>query len=207
MDPLSDGGRRFSGGSASRDNAGARQDRLGNTHVKIRSLIPTDVDSVRTLFVEGQLSVTEGSPSHMRRATERYVRQTLADDLADAWGHYMGCPGSHFWVAEMGGHVEGIVGVEPGHRGAAEIRRLAVSLHARRRGIARGLLLATEAWARTRGYTAMELTTTHLQSAARALYESAGYLPEGTGTWGPLNLTHMRKQLADSADRDWRGAT
>lgn len=172
-----------------------------------RALVRNDTGTVHDLFADGQLSIAEGSPPHIRRAVERYVEQSLADDLADIWAHYMKPPGSHFWVAERHGCIVGIAGIEPGESGVAEVRRLAVARHARRCGIARSLLETAETWARTRGYVAMKATTTHLQAAAVALYESAGFRARGVGTWGPLRLVHLQKQLVDADHANAHGKT
>jgi ribosomal protein S18 acetylase RimI-like enzyme len=58
---------------------------------------------------------------------------------------------------------------------AANIRMLGVSPKARRRGIARMLMLDCEARARAAGKTLMTLNTTHLMQPAQQMYESLGY--------------------------------
>jgi GNAT superfamily N-acetyltransferase len=52
-----------------------------------------------------------------------------------------------------------------------------VRVEHRRRGHARRMLSALEAWARDRGATRVVLETGVAQPEAIALYESAGYLP------------------------------
>jgi len=150
---------------------------------------------VCALFADGQRSIAEGHPAHIRGAVERYVKQSLADDLADVWAHYMESSGSHFWVAEADGAIAGITGIEPAAPGIAEVRRMAVARPARRRGVARCLLHTAETWAKEHGYVAIEATTTHLQGPALELYKSAGYRVCGTGAWGPLRLVHLRKRI------------
>ena len=173
--------------------------------IRIRPLERGDVDGVRVLFTDGQLSVAEGCAAHIRRAVERYVEKSLADDLADVWAHYMEPSGSYFWVAEADGGLVGTTGVEPAAPGVAEVRRMAVARLARRRGVARSLLHTAEAWVGAHGYVAVEATTTHLQGPALALYESTGYRERSAGTWGPLRLIHLRKRLEDTTGAGARG--
>ncbi len=88
-------------------------------------------------------------------------------------------------VAVEGGRVLGSATVELGERiddddpplrpDEAHVRMLGVHPDARRRGIARGLLGAAEAEARTAGRTRMTLHTTRRMRAAQAMYEALGY--------------------------------
>jgi GNAT superfamily N-acetyltransferase len=57
----------------------------------------------------------------------------------------------------------------------AEVRRLFVAAHARRRGLARAMLEALEDAARGLGYATLLLETGHRQQPATALYASAGF--------------------------------
>jgi GNAT superfamily N-acetyltransferase len=59
----------------------------------------------------------------------------------------------------------------------AEVKRMYVVPDLRGRGISRLILAALEAQAVTNGLTLLKLETGTLQSAAIALYESAGYRP------------------------------
>lgn len=59
--------------------------------------------------------------------------------------------------------------------GTAEIKRMYVADRARRRGIARQLLVHLEREARTLGYERLRLETGELQPESVALYESAGW--------------------------------
>jgi len=72
---------------------------------------------------------------------------------------------------------------------AAEIKRMYVAPHARRRGLARRVLAHLESTARATGAGAMVLETGTEQPEAIALYESSGYrLVEKFGhyTWSPM---------------------
>ena len=62
----------------------------------------------------------------------------------------------------------------PSHE--AHIRMLGVHPEARGRGAAKALMAACEARARDAGRTLLTLNTTDLMSAAKAMYESLGYL-------------------------------
>ncbi|MFC9692028.1 GNAT family N-acetyltransferase [Kribbella sp. NPDC056951] len=68
------------------------------------------------------------------------------------------------------------------HAGDGEVKRMYVAPEARGRGLARVLLTCLEHVAREAGHPALRLTTGHLQPAAIALYESAGY--RRTEPWG-----------------------
>jgi len=61
-----------------------------------------------------------------------------------------------------------------------------VSPDHRRAGVARFLLLEAERWARAHGYTKIKLEVAQQNRGARALYETAGYLPERTYMGKPL---------------------
>jgi putative acetyltransferase len=64
-----------------------------------------------------------------------------------------------------------------------EIKRVFVSPHARRRGIASTIMDALETWARELGATTALLETGYLQHEAIALYERLGYTR--TAAFGP----------------------
>jgi GNAT superfamily N-acetyltransferase len=67
--------------------------------------------------------------------------------------------------------------VVEGTDATAEIKRMYVAAHARRRGLARLVLAHLEATARAAGAEAMVLETGLAQPEAIALYESSGYTP------------------------------
>lgn len=60
--------------------------------------------------------------------------------------------------------------------GTAEIKRMYVEPHARRRGVARRLLARLEEEAQAAGYQSVILDTGSKQAAAHSLYESCGYI-------------------------------
>lgn len=74
-----------------------------------------------------------------------------------------------------------------------QFSRLAVRTHARRQGIATGLLDAADVEGRAAGARRLVL---HAQTYARALYEQAGYVPRGN-VFREAGIEHiaMEKQL------------
>lgn len=78
----------------------------------------------------------------------------------------------------------------------AEVKRMYVVAHARRRGLARLMLAHLEATAREGGAEVMVLETGSAQPEALALYEAAGYEPiPGFGhyAWSPSNRCLARR--------------
>lgn len=164
--------------------------------VAVRPFRPPDAAAVRALFSENAQSLAQDRPEPIRSAMVLHARQSLEDDLVDIWMHYMAPPGRHFLVAEVERTVAGMVGIDRVDAETAEVRRLSVAEPARRNGLGRRLLGAAEEWARAQGYACVEATTTSLQVAALALYESVGYQPCEAGNWGPLKLMRLRKDFA-----------
>jgi ribosomal protein S18 acetylase RimI-like enzyme len=96
-------------------------------------------------------------------------------------------------AAETDGRLAGTVRGETMPDGAVVVRRLAVLPWARRRGIARALLVALEA-----AYphaARLELFTGSLNGAALGLYESLGYVRTGTREVMPgIDLVTLEKR-------------
>ena len=86
-------------------------------------------------------------------------------------------PGGAFLVAHVDGEPIGCAGLRGRPAGEVELKRMYVRPAHRRRGYARGLLLAVEDRARSLGYRRLVLETGTAQPEAIALYESSGYLP------------------------------
>ena len=77
---------------------------------------------------------------------------------------------------ELDGRVrDGGQGHRPLDPGEAHIRMLGVDPAARARGVARALMVASEAKARAAGKTYLTLHTTSRMEAAQAMYERLGY--------------------------------
>jgi GNAT superfamily N-acetyltransferase len=80
-----------------------------------------------------------------------------------------------FLVARVGGRPVGCGALRPIADGVAEVKRMYVRPEARRRGVARRVLVRLEAIARDRGFTTLRLESGTRQPESLALYVSAGY--------------------------------
>jgi ribosomal protein S18 acetylase RimI-like enzyme len=90
--------------------------------------------------------------------------------------------GTHVLVARDEGHIVGTVQLElpwpPNQRHRGEVKKLLVHPDARRRGVARALMLALEQTARTEARTLLTLDT-RTGDSGEPLYRSLGYIPVG----------------------------
>lgn len=93
-------------------------------------------------------------------------------------------PDYHTLVAERGGRVVGMVGVQRGiawNNDApwARVHSLAVLPEEQGRGTGAALMAAAEAWAREQGATSIHLTTNARREGAHRFYERIGYQNTG----------------------------
>ena len=86
-------------------------------------------------------------------------------------------PDGTFLLARLDGAPAAIGGVRRRDEHTAEVKRMFVVAHARRRGVARRMLAALEQAAAGLGYTRLVLETGPKQPEAVALYAAAGYVP------------------------------
>ncbi len=82
------------------------------------------------------------------------------------------------WGARIVGTVQLDLAVQPNQQHRAEVAKLLVHPAARRRGVARALMMTLEAIARSEGRTLLTLDTVTC-SNAEPLYLSLGYIPVG----------------------------
>lgn len=139
--------------------------------VKIRTFRPSDSESARNLFSQGQMDFAAG----LEEPVQRYIDLSLSADLADIPRHYLTESGSHFWVAEVRGAVQGMVGVQRRSEEEGELRRMSVAAGARRQGIGWKLLEAVEAFCREQGYHRIALSTVNYLQPAMAMYLKFGF--------------------------------
>ncbi len=159
--------------------------------LKFRTFRASDTDAVRRLFARSLMDFADGYQEGM----QAYISSSLADDLADIPFHYLREPGSHFWVAEIGGQIKGMVGIQCINEAEAELRRMSVAAESRRQGIGRGLLQVSEAFCKDRGYSRIKLTTVNLLRPAIAMYQNYGYQLVGEEQYGQITGLHFIKHL------------
>ena len=162
----------------------------------IRTFQPADAAAVRRIFAQGQRDFAAG----LEQAVEDYIRRSLANDLADIPLNYLSDPGPHFWVADVGGEVRGMVGVQRRDDQEAELRRMSVASAARRQGIGWKLSETVEAFCRERGYQRIQLTTVTQLQPAMAMYRKFGYRLVGEEPYGPMTVQSFVKLLTASPE-------
>lgn len=107
----------------------------------------------------------------------KYIDRSLKDDLSSISGTYLQQKDSCFWVAEIDGRVVGSVACLPAKNapGCLELKRLSVRRSHRGLGIAKALCRTVAEFTRDRGYAAVILNTTVVQTDAQKLYEHMGF--------------------------------
>jgi ribosomal protein S18 acetylase RimI-like enzyme len=148
----------------------------------IRRATPGDAPLVARLLHDFQREFDEPTPD-VETLGERYAellrnRQMtvlLAGDRPDGFAQLRFRP----WVYSAGLH--------------AYLEELYVMPAQRGRGLGRALLEAAMEQARGEGATHMELGTSETDEAARALYESAGFINREGGPHGPVMFFYERE--------------
>jgi ribosomal protein S18 acetylase RimI-like enzyme len=113
----------------------------------IRTYQPSDHGAVRRLFVEGRL-VGAISPND------------TGADMDNIESEYLGRDGAHFWVAQSGDEIVGMVGVAEDEPDIAQIRRLRVKPECQgQTGVAAKLMETAISFCRHHGYLKVVLDT------------------------------------------------
>ncbi|XP_034531662.1 probable N-acetyltransferase camello [Notolabrus celidotus] len=107
----------------------------------------------------------------------KYIDTSLKLDLNDITGTYLQQKDTCFWVAEYDGRVVGTVACLPNENapGCLELKRASVRRSHRRMGIAQALCQTVADFTRERGFAAVILYTSVVQTDAQKLYERMGY--------------------------------
>ncbi|XP_072262817.1 probable N-acetyltransferase camello [Pyxicephalus adspersus] len=110
-------------------------------------------------------------------AIYQFIKKCHNGDLLNIDESYIQRPNSCFWVAESGGRIVGIVGVQPAPNSNNDmiLRRLSVAKDQQRRGIAKALCMMVFDFARQRGYQHVTLDTSTIQVSAHKLYQHLGF--------------------------------
>lgn len=143
--------------------------------IKIRAFDDSDGKAVCDLFARVTRSL---APSSMSAQFEEYITRAIDDELSRIRAYYTARDGG-FWVADEQGTLVGMFGLERARDRSMELRRMYVEPRAHRRGIARLMLEFAESEAVARGADRIALSTSELQAAALALYETSGYVLVG----------------------------
>jgi ribosomal protein S18 acetylase RimI-like enzyme len=117
------------------------------------------------------------------------------DDLRDIPAIYLE-RGGEFLVGFAAGELVGMGGLLRHSAEEAEIKRMRVHPDFQRCGLGRLILERLEARARVLAFQMIRLDTTEEQSAARRLYESAGYEEQGRRRTGRFLFIDFSKALA-----------
>ncbi|XP_035273962.1 N-acetyltransferase family 8 member 3-like [Anguilla rostrata] len=106
-----------------------------------------------------------------------YIEACLKEDLACIRETYMGKGDSCFWVAESEGQVLATVACQPSptQPECLELKRMSVRRTHRGLGMGKALCQALADHTRERGYLAVVLGTSIIQTDAQKLYEHLGY--------------------------------
>lgn len=107
----------------------------------------------------------------------KYIETSLKKDLNNISETYLKQKDSCFWVAESEGRVVGSVACLPAETapGCLELKRMSVRRSHRGLGIAKNLCRTVADFTRERGYPAVILYTSVVQTDAQKLYEHMGY--------------------------------
>ena len=128
----------------------------------VRRFQSADQPAVTDLFTTGLL------------AGQIAANDTGADieNIEDA---YFSQPRNHFWVAEVDGHVVGMIAVGHDHEHTAEIRRLRVAKDQQRSSIAVRLIETALTHCKHHGYLKVVLDTRFDPTSARDLFDRFGF--------------------------------
>jgi ribosomal protein S18 acetylase RimI-like enzyme len=128
------------------------------SRLTVRTYRPSDQPAVSRLYTDGLLA-------------GQLAPNDSGADIENIKAGYLDSPKSHFWVAELDGHVVGMIGVasEEGH--TAEIRRLRVQKEQQHSPIAAKLVEMALAHCKHHGYLKVILDTRLESGTAQELFE------------------------------------
>jgi ribosomal protein S18 acetylase RimI-like enzyme len=151
----------------------------------IRSFRSEDLPACRVLYREGLLGGA-------------LAENDTGLDIDDIESAYMKTPGNHFWVAEVGGEVVGMIGVQHHDEGVGEIRRLRVRHDHRRKGIGKALIETAVKFCQEHHYLKVTLDTFVEREPAIKLFEKFRFTHSRTRTLGGKELMYFYLDLYKS---------
>ncbi|XP_029900919.1 probable N-acetyltransferase camello isoform X1 [Myripristis murdjan] len=140
-----------------------------------------------------------------------YIDTCLKKDLCHIRETYLEQKDACFWVAESDGRVVGTVACMPAEKvpGCLELKRMSVRRTHRGMGIAKALCRTVADFTRDRGYAAVILYTSVVQTDAQNLYEHMGYekirefvVPELVARITNFSLIEYRLDLQTDTKKD-----
>ncbi|XP_012737246.2 probable N-acetyltransferase camello [Fundulus heteroclitus] len=141
----------------------------------------------------------------------RYIDASLGKDLGSIGETYLRRKESCFWVAESDGRVVGMAACLPAENapGCLELKRMSVRRSHRGLGIAKALCRTVADFTRERGFPAVILYTSVVQTDAQKLYERMGYtktrefvVPELAAKILNFTLFEYKLDLQQNRERD-----
>jgi ribosomal protein S18 acetylase RimI-like enzyme len=166
----------------------------------IRSFRPGDLNACRRLYVDGLLG-------------GKLAENDTGLDIDDIEAAYMTGEGNHLWIAEMPtessdrcGEIVGMIGIQQHDEDAAEIRRLRVSSHVRRRGIGTKLLETALLWCQEHGYVKITLDTFMEREPAVKLFEKFHFRHQRTREFSGKELMYFYLDIYGTDDNANRSA-
>ncbi|KAM4724139.1 putative N-acetyltransferase camello [Anableps anableps] len=140
-----------------------------------------------------------------------YIETSLSKDLNNISETYLQQKNSCFWVAESDGQVVGTVACLPAESAPEflELKRMSVHRSHRGMGIAKALCRIVADFTRERGFPAVILYTSVVQTDAQKLYEHMGFtktrefvIPELPAKIMNFTLLEYRLDLQKDKERD-----
>ena len=125
---------------------------------------PAEMDSVRTLFDEYKKEV----------GVDLWFGSTYKRELEELPSPYV-APEGRLVIARDGDQLAGCGALRPVRTGVVELRRLWVRRPYRKQGVAKMIIEALVAWARSAGCRSVRLETLSVMSHAEALFRSLGF--------------------------------
>ena len=152
----------------------------------IRSFCSADAVACRKLFHDGLIG-------------GQIAENDTALDIDDIEQAYIKVRGNHFWVAESGGVVIGMIGVMHSD-GTAEIRRLRVREDQRRRGVGSALVEKALAFCQENNYLKVALDTFMEREPAVRLFEKFHFRVGRTRAYAGKELLYFYLDLYSRED-------